>query len=232
MSLSRPSIASRSGARGTAAGVRRRSIAHLAILAPVLILAATGCVTKFQTGAPLRPEQSRIVISDLAVAGVLARKEDANGTNLPDAAARLAKISGVPDRSSTLSESDLATLLESPSAIRDAAPRLRDFADRIGHRYALVGEAGTAPTDEQKSWIIQIVIPIPYLWISFGIPVRYASNVDVPHSTVSARIVDLQRGEVVAASFEVGSDIDTDETPEFESSAAKRAIERMALERP
>jgi hypothetical protein len=96
----------------------------------------------------------------------------------------------------------------------------------------LVGEASTAPTDERKNWIIQVVVPIPFLWISFGIPVEYAATPDAPHATVSARVIDLQQGEVLAASFEVGSDIDPDESPWFDNSAASRAVKRMSLAKP
>jgi hypothetical protein len=49
---------------------------------------------------------------------------------------------------------------------------------------------------------------------------------------MSARVIDLQQGEVLAASFEVGSDIDPDETPDFNNSAAKRAVKRMSLAKP
>ena len=53
-----------------------------------------------------------------------------------------------------------------------------------------------------------MVLPIPFLWIFFGIPVDYASNADVPHATSSARVIDLREGELLAASFEVGSKVD------------------------
>ena len=131
-----------------------------------------------------------------------------------------------------MSEQDLEGLLASPSTIRNSTSELQALANRVGNRYVLVGEASTAPTDERKKWIIQIVVPIPYLWISFGIPVEYASALDAPHATVSARVIDLQRGEILAASFEVGSDIDADEAPAFDNSAASRAIKRMSLAKP
>jgi hypothetical protein len=156
-------------------------------MAVVLLLSLCGCITSFRTGAPLGPEQARIVAGDLAVAGVRAQRDGATGTNLPDTAAKFAKLTGAPDRSSTLSPDEFETLLDSPSEIRSALPRL---------------------------------------------PVVYASNSDAPHATTSARIIDLRRGEVIAASFEVGSDLDPDESPEFANSAAGRAVARMALERP
>jgi hypothetical protein len=232
MSIRHSLLERRSAHRASSEGARRIALVQLAILVPVLVLGSSACVTKFQTGAPLQPEQARVVASDLAVAGVRSRRGDFGGKPLPDVAARLAELTGAPDRSSALGAGDLAALLDSPSAIGESRPRLRELAKRLGHRYALVGEAGTAPTDEQKSWIIEIVVPIPYLWISFGIPVVYARDADVTHSTVSARVVDLERGEVLAASFEVGSDLDPDETPEIGNSAARRAVSRMALERP
>ena len=131
-----------------------------------------------------------------------------------------------------MSEQDLEALLASPSTIRNSTGKLQTLESRLGHRYVLVGEASTAPTDERKNWIIQVVVPIPFLWISFGIPVEYAATADAPHATVSARVIDLQQGEVLAASFEVGSDIDSDETPSLENSAAGRAVKRMSLAKP
>ncbi len=202
-----------------------------AILILSVLLCTTGCITKFRTGVPLQADQQPIVAADLAVAGVLARRPGDSGTKLPETAARFAKLSGAEDRSSTLSERDLVTLLSSPSEMRNSTQALQSLGARIGHRYVLVGEASTAPTDELKSWIIQIVVPIPFIWISFGIPVQYASNPDQPHATVSARVVDLNRGEILAASFEVGSDIDSNETPAFQNSAASRAVKRMDIGR-
>jgi hypothetical protein len=198
----------------------------------VVLLGTTGCVTRFRSAAPLSRDQQSVVVADLAVAGVLARRPGESGTRRPDAAARFSKLTGAEDRSSSMSEDDLEVLLDSPSTIRDSTNELQALASRVGHRYVLVGEASTAPTDERKKWIIQILVPIPYLWISFGIPVEYASTFDAPHATVSARVIDLQRGEVLAASFEVGSDIDPDENLQFNNSAASRAVQRMSLAKP
>ena len=202
------------------------------ILFLVVLLGTTGCITRFRTGSPLSRDQQSFVTADLAVAGVLARRPGASATRRPDAAARFSKLTGAEDLSSSMSDHDLEVLLTSPSTIRNSTNELQDLASRVGHRYVLVGEASTAPTNERKKWIIQIVLPIPYLWISFGIPVEYASTLDAPHATVSARVVDLQRGEVLAASFEVGSDIDPDETLPFKNSAASRAAKRMSLVKP
>jgi len=206
---------------------RRSSLVILAVL-----LMTTGCVTKFRTAAPLSRNQQRVVAGDLAVAGVLARRPGESGARLPKASARLAKLTGAEDRSSSISEQDLVVLLASPSTIRNSTSALQMLASRVGRRYVLVGEASTAPTDERKNWIIQVVLPIPFLWISFGIPVEYAATPDAPHATMSARVIDLQQGEVLAASFEVGSDIDPDETPQFNNSAASRAVKRMSLAKP
>jgi len=206
---------------------RRSSLVILAVL-----LMTTGCVTKFRTAAPLSRNQQRVVAGDLAVAGVLARRPGESGTRLPKTSARLAKLTGAEDRSSSISEQDLVVLLASPSTIRNSTSALQMLASRVGRRYVLVGEASTAPTDERKNWIIQVVVPIPFLWISFGIPVEYAATPDAPHATMSARVIDLQQGEVLAASFEVGSDIDPDETPQFNNSAASRAVKRMSLAKP
>jgi hypothetical protein len=208
------------------------SAARSSLLILVLLLATTGCVTKFRTAAPLSRNQQRVVAGDLAVAGVLARRPGESGTRLPETSARLARLAGAEDRSSSISEQDLEVLLTSPSTIRTSTSELQTLASRLGHRYVLVGEASTAPTDERKNWIIQVVVPIPFLWISFGIPVEYAATPDAPHATMSARVIDLQQGEVLAASFEVGSDIDPDETPDFNNSAAKRAVKRMSLAKP
>jgi hypothetical protein len=202
------------------------------LLILVVLLATTGCVTKFRTAAPLSQNQQRVVAGDLAVAGVLARRPGESGERLPKTAARLAKLTGADDRSSEISEQDLEILLTSPSTIRDSTSALQTLAGRLGHRFVLVGEASTAPTDERKNWIIQVVVPIPFLWISFGIPVEYATTPDAPHATMSVRVIDLQQGEVLAASFEVGSDIDPDESPEFNNSAASRAVKRMSLAKP
>jgi hypothetical protein len=209
-----------------------RRAASLTVLALAILLGTTGCVTKFRTAAPLSENQQRVVAKDLAVAGVLTRRPGESGARLPKASARFARLTGADDQSSSMSEQDLEVLLASPSTIRSSTSALQDVANRIGHRYVLVGEASTAPTDERKSWIIQIVVPIPFLWISFGIPVEYASTLDAPHATASARVIDLQRGEILAASFEVGSDIDADEVPEFANSAASRAVKRMSLAKP
>jgi hypothetical protein len=189
-------------------------------------------ITKFRTGASLSAEQQRVVAHDLAIAGVVSRRPGASGERLPEASARLAAFTGGEDRSAIASEEDLDLLLAPPSAIRDAEARLESLASRLGHRYAIVGEASTAPTDERKTWIIQILVPIPFLWISFGIPVEYAATPDAPHSTVSARIVDLASGEVLAASFELGPGIDANESPRFRKSEARRAVRRMLVERP
>ena len=204
---------------------------RVSILILVVLLCTTGCVTNFRTGIPLHPDRRSDVVEDLAVAGVLTRRPGESGTKLQASAARLAKLSGADDQSASMSELELVALLDSPSAIRDSMRSFASLAERIGHRYVLVGEASTAPTDELKSWIIQIVVPIPYIWISFGIPVEYASNQDAPHETVSARLIDLREGKILAASFEVGSDIDADETPAFKNSAASRAVKRMAIAR-
>lgn len=210
----------------------RTSIARL-LLVLVLLVGATGCVSKFRTAAPLSQAQQRSVAGDLAVAGVLARRPGESGARLPKASARLAQLTGGDDRSSSMSAQDLEVLLASPSTIKNSTDEeLQSLASRLGHRYVLVGEASTAPTDERKTWIIQVVVPIPFLWISFGIPVEYAATPDVPHATVSARVIDLQQGEVLAASFEVGSDIDSDETPPLVDSAAGRAVKRMSLAKP
>ena len=208
------------------------SAARRSFLVLVLLLGTTGCVTNFRTASPLSRDQQRIVAEDLAVAGVLARRPGESGARLPKTSARFAKLTGAEDRSASISEQDLEALLTSPSTIRGSTRELQALESRVGHRYVLVGEASTAPTDERKKWIIQIVVPIPYLWIFFGIPVEYASTADAPHSTVSARVIDLQRGEVLAASFEVGSDIDPDESPPFKNSAASRAVKRMFLAKP
>ena len=202
------------------------------LLILVVLLTTTGCVTKFRTAAPLSHNQQRVVAGDLAVAGVLARRPGDSGARLPKTSARLAKLTGAEDRSSSISEQDLEVLLTSPSTLRDSKSELQTLASRVGHRYVLVGEASTAPTDERKNWIIQVIVPIPFLWISFGIPVEYAATPDAPHATMSARVIDLQQGEVLAASFEVGSDIDPDETPPFNNSAASRAVKRMSLAKP
>jgi len=206
--------------------------APLLVLVFVVLLTTMGCVTKFRTAAPLSGNQQRVVAKDLAIAGVLARRPGESGARLPKASARLARLTGADDQSSSMSEQDLEALLTSPSMIRNSTSELQALASRVGHRYVLVGEASTAPTDERKSWIIQIVVPIPFLWISFGIPVEYASTLDAPHATVSTRVIDLQRGEILAASFEVGSDIDADEAPDFANSAASRAVKRMSLAKP
>lgn len=208
-----------------------RSVSRSSIVILVVLFCATGCVTKFRTGIPLNPSHRSLVAEDLAIAGVLARRPGESGAKLPKSAARFARLAGAEDQSSTMSEFDLVTLLDSPSEIRSSKQTLQSIASRIGHRYVLVGEASTAPTDQLKSWIIQIVVPIPYIWISFGIPVQYASNQDVSHATVSARVIDLNEGKILAASFEVGSDIDSDETPPFKNAAARRAIKRMELRR-
>jgi hypothetical protein len=209
----------------------RTSIARL-LLVLVLLVGATGCVSKFRTAAPLSQAQQHAVAADLAVAGVLARRPGESGARLPKATARFAELTGGDDRSSSMSEQDLEALLASPSTIRSSPGELQTLESRLGHRYVLVGEASTAPTDERKIWIIQVVVPIPFLWISFGIPVEYAATPDAPHSTVSARVIDLQQAEVLAASFEVGSGIDSDETPPLENSAAGRAVKRMSLAKP
>ncbi len=208
------------------------STSRISLLVVIVLLATTGCVTKFRTAAPLSRNQQRVVAGDLAVAGVLARRPGESGTRLPKASARLAKLAGAEDRSSSISKQDLEVLLASPSTIRNSTSALQMLASRVGHRYVLVGEASTAPTDERKNWIIQVVVPIPFLWISFGIPVEYAVTPDAPHATVSARVIDLQQGEVLAASFEVGSDIDPGESPRFDNSAASRAVKRMSLAKP
>jgi hypothetical protein len=205
---------------------------HSSLVILAVLLMTTGCVTKFRTAAPLSQNQQRVVAGDLAVAGVLARRPGESGARLPKASARLAKLTGAEDRSSSISEQDLVVLLASPSTIRNSTSELEMLASRVGRRYVLVGEASTAPTDERKNWIIQVVVPIPFLWISFGIPVEYAATPDVPHATMSARVIDLQQGEVLAASFEVGSDIDPDESPLFDNSAASRAVKRMSLANP
>ena len=212
--------------------LRKSNLLGVSILILALVFGATGCVTRFQTGVRLLPDQQRIVAADLAVAGVLARRPGESGASVPEAAARLARLAGVEDRSAMLSEQDLRILLASPSEIRESAGELESLARRLGHRYVLVGEASTAPTDELKTWIIQVVLPIPYFWISFGIPVHYASTIDAPHSTVSTRVIDLERGEVLAASFAVRSNIDPDATLPFRNATASRAIKRMALRKP
>jgi hypothetical protein len=203
-----------------------------AILALVCLGGLTGCVTRFHTGASLGRDHQRLVAGDLAIGGVLTRRPGEAGARLPEATARFASITGAEDRSATLSDQDLEVLLASPSEMREAVAQLHSLSNRIGHRYVLVGEASTAPTDVQRSWIIQVILPIPFLWISFGIPVQYASYPDLPHSTVSARVIDLERGEILAASFEVRSGIDPGETPGFRNAAAGRAVRRMALEEP
>jgi hypothetical protein len=197
-----------------------------------LLMGATGCVTKFRTGAPLDEAQRSVVATDLGMAGVLARRPGGSGAKLPEASARFARLSGSEDRSAAMTEDDLEILLASPSALRGRVPKLRSLASQLGHRYALVGEASTAPTDERKNWIIQILVPIPFLWISFGIPVEYAATADAPHATVSARVIDLETGELLAASFELGSSLDADETPPLNNSAVSRALNLMSVERP
>lgn len=213
------------------AGTRTRSRqawpARVAVLA--LLLLATGCITQFRTAAPLAPEETRLVASDLAVAGVLARKPGEPGTPSREAALHLASISGARDGTAEFSPDDLVLLLASPSSIHAAADRLRVLEERIGNRFVLVGEASTAPTDEFRSWIIQIVLPIPFIWISFGIPVNYAANPDVPHATTSTRIIDLRRAEIVSAYFQIDAKIDPEDTPSFRPATAARALQRMAL---
>ena len=224
-------IRSRPPGPATRPGEAPIAIARLACAA-LLLLSLSGCVTRFHTGASLGPDHQSLVSQDLAVGGVFTRRPGEVGTRLPETAARFARLTGAPDRSAAIRDEDLEVLLASPAEMRDAAPELRSLASRVGHRYLLVGEASTAPTDVQRSWIIQVVVPIPYLWISFGIPVRYAAHPDVPHATVSARVVDLDRAAILAASFEVRSGIDPDETPGFQNAAAGRAVRRMALGRP
>jgi len=199
------------------------------IVALALLLLATGCITQFRTAAPLSADETRLVASDLAVAGVLSRRPGEPGTSSPEAALHLASISGARDGTAEVGPDDLALLLASPSSIRASAERLRALEGRIGHRYVLVGEASTAPTDEFRSWIIQIVLPIPFIWISFGIPVNYAANADVPHATTSARIIDLQRAEILSAYFQIDAKIGPDEAPSFRQATAARALQRMAL---
>ena len=198
----------------------------------VLLLCTTGCVTRFRTGVPLSELQRRVVTDDLAIAGVLARHPGLPGARLPGATSRLARLTGGADVSSQVSDQDLVALLASPGEIRSALDSLQNLSRRLGHRYVIVGEASTAPTDEHKSWIIQVVIPIPYVWISFGIPVNYASNADVPHATKSTRVIDLREGKLLAASFEVSSKIDSDDELEFANSEVARAVKRMLISRP
>jgi hypothetical protein len=210
----------------------RGSFCRSSILFLVLLSCMTGCMTNFRTGFPLDLEQQSSVSGDLAVAGVLARRPGESGARLPESATRLARLTGAEDRSATISEEDLALLLASPTEIRSAKADLESIAARLGNRYVLVGETSTAPTDELKSWIIQIIVPIPYLWIFFGIPIQYASNPNEPHAAVSTRIVDLLSGEILAATFAVGSGVDPGDVLEFNNAAASRAVSRMALERP
>jgi hypothetical protein len=198
----------------------------------LLAALATGCVTHFRTGVRLSEAQQRVVASDLAIAGIVSRPEGSTAELLPEPTARFAKVTGGADLSSRLSDEDRARLLASPSELRQSRAALRDLSRRLGHRYVLVGEAARAPTDERKSWIIQVILPIPFLWISFGVPVNYANNVDVPHTTASAQLVDLEQGELLAASFEVVSRADPEEAPEFGRSSVGRALKLMAVERP
>jgi len=216
-----------------ARGVRTLiQVARRVIAMGVVLVCATGCVTRFRTAVPLSEAQRRAVIGDLAVVGVVSRHPGRSGARLPGATSRLAKLTGATDVSSQMSEQDLVDLLVSPSEIRYTLASLQDLSRRLEHRYVLVGEASTAPTDERKTWIIQVVLPIPFLWIFFGIPVNYASNADVPHATSSARVIDLREGELLAASFEVGSKVDSDDELEFANSAAARAVKRMSISRP
>lgn len=201
------------------------------VLALGLLFVSTGCVTQFRTATPLSGDETRIVASDLAVGGVLARRDGERGRSLPAAAAHMTSVSGGRDRTAEVRPEELELLLASPSSIHAAADRLSALEARLGNRFVLVGEVSTAPTDELRSWIIQIVLPIPFIWISFGIPVNYASNPDVPHATSSARIIDLERAEIVATYFQVDSKIAPDEALDFRSATATRALQRMALTR-
>jgi hypothetical protein len=80
-----------------------------------------------------------------------------SGARLPKASARLAQLTGGDDRSSSMSDQDLEVLLASPSTIKNSTgEELQSLASRLGHRYVLVGEASTAPTDERKNWRIVI----------------------------------------------------------------------------
>ncbi len=205
--------------------VGRPLAAGLALLAVL----TTGCVTQFRSAAPLATAEARVVAADLAVAGVLARRPGEAGTTEPAAAAALSAESGAPDASAKLSISDLSLLLASPARLRARSEQRRAIEQRVGHRFVLVGEASAAPTDELRSWIVQIVIPIPFIWISFGIPFQYAANANVPHATTSTRIVDLESGAIVAATFQVDAGLPPDQAPTFRRAAAARSVQRMAL---
>jgi hypothetical protein len=222
-----------SNAAADARGIRHSfQFAMRVIVMGVSLVCATGCVTRFRTAVQLSEAQRHEVIGDLAVVGVVSRHPGRPGVRLPGATARLAKLTGGADVSSQVSEQELVDLLAAPSEIRYALASLQNLSRRLGHRYVLVGEASTAPTDERKTWIIRVIFPVPFLWISFGIPVEYATNADIPHATKSARVIDLHEGKLLAASFEVGSKVDSNDELEFENSAAARAVRRMLISRP
>ena len=53
------------------------------IVMGVLLVCATGCVTRFRTAVPLSEAQRRVVIGDLAVVGVVSRHPGRPGRVFP-----------------------------------------------------------------------------------------------------------------------------------------------------
>jgi len=192
--------------RALAEGVRRTAL----WLALSLALAGSAC-SNFRSALPLAPRpaaggsERAAVARDLTAAGVLFEREPGQGPAEAPAgeAVALAEALGVEASEPPLDVASLLLLLEPPASLAARSAELQSLRSRLGHRYAAVASRGVTRLGHSSTWDVILVIPTPWIFLWFNWPIPIQSPSTHPHDADVARIVDLDRAEIVAESFVV-----------------------------
>lgn len=158
----------------------------------------SACQYHYHSSVPTRPTDA--ASGGIGAAGVWTTS---GGALDPAASQLLAQESGYADLSAALSAEDAALLLADPASLARAVEWRRALHGRLERRHLLVGEIAVTPVFEQSQWIVYIPIPLVVTVLLVPLPITYGKTPDVPHTSVSLRVIDLEEGVVAAEYFEV-----------------------------
>jgi len=170
------------------------------VMAVLVSTGTIGCTSHYTSSIPLTGNMSSQLSNEIAVAGVLNRQGlPGIQSSLSESSTKLlVEKSKVPDMSAKLMYEDILLLLSQPVELVVATPKLHELKQRIGYRYAIVGEQGADPVTELSYWDMGIGIPIPPVLIMFNVPIKLSQQAGVKHATRVLRIVDLEQAEIIS----------------------------------
>ena len=175
------------------------------IMATQTLVVLVGGCSHYRSSMKLDASVNAHVVNDLAVGGILDRS--AGGESQPTIASEPTKLliemaQGV-DRSTSMGPKTLGFLLQSPLELSMNAETLRKVQGVLGHRYVLLGAQGSSPVRHVVYWRPIIIIPAPYVIISFAFDVKVSQKANVAHASRLVRVVDLENATILAESLEV-----------------------------